>query len=130
MRNIILITREQENPKNIDFLFGSLPSQDKQLKFFYESLKCNYIDILKLKIGHKYFDIIINDTGANENQQATALLLHDHKIVGQINGDFIIAQANKNGDNIPLTENEIEYINNNLQTTKDNNNYEYVLLSY
>lgn len=132
MKQIIKVIRDPQNKKELCFLVGELPNKD-HLEFFYNTLECETIDIIQIKIKNKYFDLIIDDEGKINEKEPRAILYHDHNIIDFIAGDFIIAQANEDGETIPLTHEEINYIFDNLEivTYKNNNELiDYVKLTY
>ena len=122
MKCIYLNVENQELPKVIDI-------EDK-LPVFYELIGCQYIDIVRRKIGDKYYDVICDDEGTfKENPIVSAV---DTQFKPMLVGNLIISKADGEGELIDLSEDDIKQILRHAKTyfTFNHNTYTALQMSY
>lgn len=105
MKVVYLNVENQELPKFMDI-------EDK-LDVFYELIGCRCIDIVRRKIGNKYFDVICDDEGALKDDPVVSAV--DTQFHHMLVGNLIISRADDEGNLIDLSEEDIKQI---LQHTK------------
>ena len=84
------------------------------LQSYYNLLECNTIDIIRRKIGKRYFHIICDDEGLLvENPKISAISnLGEVRLVGNL---IICAEdVTENGDLIGLTDDQAEYVKQHI----------------
>lgn len=78
---------------------------EKTLEGYYKALKCNYIDIIPLKINNKTYDFIIDDEAKFKSHYPNILLSNkDNKIVDYIANDVIICNSIETEDGLDEDE--------------------------
>jgi len=82
------------------------------LRELYHYLKCDLIDITKIKIGDRYFDAIVDDEGLLKNDYVISLFENDKP---RLVGNIILTKYSRQGNNKGLTEEEIKYIDEHQQ---------------
>lgn len=99
------------------------------LESYYKLIGCRVIDIVRRKIGNRYYEIICDDEG----------LLVDQPIISTVNrrggvmtvGNIIITgRADNEGNLTGLTENEIKFIQRqimHLRTIRDPKGYKMIV---
>ena len=122
MKVVYLNIEKQELPKVIDI--------EDNLKVFYELIGCQYVDIVRRKIGDKQYDVICDDEG----------LFKEHPIISAVDntykpmfvGNLIISKSNDEGELIDLSENDIKQILRHTITyfTMNRNTYPALKMSY
>ncbi len=83
---------------------------NNDLKSFYETLKCDTIDIVRYKINGKYFRIICDDTGLLKFNPIPSLMTLDCQPI--LVGNLIITgdELTLDGNLTSLTDKEIQFI--------------------
>ena len=122
MNCIYLNVEQQALPKVIDI--------DDDLKVFYELIGCQYVDMVRRKIGDKYYDVICDDEGAfKENPIISAV---DTTYKPMFVGNLIISKANDEGELIDLSEKDVKQILRHTINyfTMNRNTYSALKMSY
>ncbi len=93
---------------------GSTPQVvdiENTLKAFYETLKCELIEIPRRQINGKYFDIICDEEGLLKGRSTIAVTFDDegHDVEGLV-GSLLIVNSNDEGETVGLTDEEIALI--------------------
>lgn len=118
MKFVYLNVEQKALPKVIDV--------EDNLKVFYELIGCQYIDIVRRKIGDKYFVVICDDEGLfKENPIISAV---DTKFEPMFVGNLIISNADDDGNLIDLSEKDIKQILRHTKTYFTLNNEVYPAL--
>lgn len=122
MKCIYLNVEEKAFPKVIDI--------DDDLKVFYKLIGCQYVDMVRRKIGDKHYVIICDDEGLfKENPIVSAV---DTNFKPMFVGNLIIVKDGEDGEVIGLSEEDIKQIlrNTNTYFTFKNNIYQALQMSY
>ena len=84
------------------------------LQSYYNLLECNTIDIIRRKIGKRYFRIIYDDEGLLvENPKISAISnLGEVRLVGNL--IICAGDVTENGDLIGLTDDQAEYVKQHI----------------
>lgn len=124
---VLFVVRDNDT---LDFGIAYLP-KDNHLKFFYDCLNCRYIDIITRRIGDRYFDFVIDDEGKLYEKPMTAIMVYDKEnfIADCLAGSFLITIHNDDGETLPLTSEDLAYIDKMAEVTKING-VEYLVLRY
>ncbi len=122
MKVVYLNVENQELPKVIDI-------EDK-LEVFYELIGCRCIDILRRKIGNKYFDIIIDDEGLLKESYIISAV--DTQFKPMLAGNLIVSKSDDEGKMIDLSEEDIKQILRHTKTyfTLSNKVYPALQMTY
>lgn len=91
------------------------------LENYYKHLDCNCIDIAERKIGNKFYDVICDDEGLLVDNPKVCCIAGDSDY--NIYGNIIICNGDDNGNEQPLTEDDIANIMQNMamiRTKSDN----------
>lgn len=122
MKFVYLNVKQKALPKVIDV--------EDNLKVFYELIGCQYIDLVRRKIGDKYFVVICDDEGLfKENPIISAV---DTKFEPMFVGNLIISNADDDGNLIDLSDKDIKQILRHTKTyfTLDNDVYPALQMTY
>ena len=106
MKVVYLNVENQELPKVMDI-------EDK-LDVFYELIGCRCIDIVRRKIGHKYFDVICDDEGLFKDEPIVSAV--DTQFRQMLVGNLIVSKSDDKGNQIDLSEEEIKQILRHTKT--------------
>ena len=87
---------------------------EKSLESYYKILNCELIDIVSMKIGHRYFDIICDDEGLMQ-EDITISAIYDDFTPALVGNLFIVRHDGK-GNERSLTSNDISMIFENIMT--------------
>ena len=88
---------------------------DHSLQAFYDTIHCfnDTIDIVRRKIGGKYFDVICDDDGlAREPHHCSAV---DKEGEPMLVGSFLVANHDEAGETRSLTDEDIAVIQKSVQ---------------
>ena len=97
---VILIDTDNLTPQIVETPGG--------LKEWRRLIKCDLIDITRLKIGGIYYDIISDDEGLYKGvAKPTAI---DPQIQPVLVGNLVICNADEEGNEATLTDKDIEHI--------------------
>lgn len=99
------------------------------LQSYYNLLECNTIDIVRRKIGKRYFNIVCDDEGALLDRAKISAVsnLGDIRLVGNL---IICAEdITEDGDLIGLTDDQAEYVKQHIEflCTRQNPEGYYIL---
>ena len=85
------------------------------LQSYYNLLECNTIDIVRRKIGKRYFHIICNDEGALIDKAKISAISNLEEI--RLVGNLIICAGDitEDGDLIGLTDDQAEYVKQHIE---------------
>lgn len=110
MENIKVIYLNVKNNKTPEFL--DIPDQ---LESYYKLIQCRYIDIVRRKIGQRYFNIVCDDEGMLADMAKISAISNLGEIM--LVGNLIICsdKVTDDGDLTGLTEEEAEYIKERIQ---------------
>lgn len=84
------------------------------LQIFYDLIECNAIDIVRRKIGKRYFHIVCDNEGLLvENPKISAISnLGEIRLVGNL--IICAGDVTENGDLIGLTDDQAEYVKEHI----------------
>ena len=94
------------------------PPEARQIKddlqTYYDLIECNAIDIVRRKIGKRYFRIIYDDEGLLvENPKISAISnLGEVRLVGNL--IICAGDVTENGDLIGLTDDQADYVKQHI----------------
>lgn len=101
MRVIILSFNDDETELEV-----KIDTIKDDLNVFYKIIKCNYIDIVKRKIGKKYYNIICDDEGLLFHK---AITLYEKNDIEALVGNLIITgKETDDGELTGLTDDEVD----------------------
>ena len=92
---------------------------EKSLESYYKILNCKLIDIVSMKIGNRYFDIICDDEGLMKEDITISAIYDD--FTPALVGNLFIVRHDGRGNERSLTSNDISMVLENvtaLQSTK------------
>lgn len=112
------------------------PPEARQIKdylqTYYDLIECNAIDIVRRKIGKRYFRIIYDDEGLLvENPKISAISnLEEIRLVGNL--IICAGDVTENGDLIGLTDDQAEYVKQHIEflCTRQHPEGYYILTQY
>lgn len=86
---------------------------ENTLDEYYRLIDCRCIDIVRRKIGRKYYDIICDDEGLfDESPKISAI----NNLGGvMLVGNLLITNADEEGETIGLTTDDIRYIKKRIE---------------
>ena len=87
---------------------------EKSLESYYKILNCELIDIVSMKIGHRYFDIICDDEGLMK-EDITISAIYDDFTPALVGNLFIVRHDGK-GNERSLTSDDILLILEHVTT--------------
>ena len=122
MKCVYLNVEKQAFPKVIDI--------DDDLRLFYELIGCQYVDMVRRKIGDKHYVIICDDEGLfKENPIVSAV---DTNFKPMFVGNLIIAKDGEECELTDLSEGDIRQILRHIKTyfTLNFNVYPALQMSY
>lgn len=98
---------------------GEIKEIDNSLESLQEIVE-GYIEIpfINEELMEKNIDLIINEEGKLYDLDVNFLLLHKNKLVNTIEGNVIFASHDSEGKTTSLSEEQIEYIENNILNNK------------
>jgi len=82
------------------------------LQKLYKYLDCKTIDITSRSINNIYYDIIVDDEGLLKNDHIVSYFENNQP---QLVGNLIFSKANDQGENIGLTNKDINNLKENLK---------------
>ena len=94
------------------------PPEARQIKddlqTYYDLIECNAIDIMRRKIGKRYFHIICDDEGALMDCAKISAIsnLGEVRLVGNL--IICAGDVTENGDLIGLTDDQAEYVKQHI----------------
>lgn len=83
---------------------------DGSLDSYYNALDCDCFDIVRRKIGGKYFDIMCDDEGLLKDKPVPSAYDSDGNVA--FVGNLLVVKHDKSGNTVSLTNNEIAHIAN------------------
>ena len=99
------------------------------LQSYYNLLECNTIDIIRRKIGKRYFNIVCDDEGALLDRAKISAVsnLGDIRLVGNL--IICAGDITEDGDLIGLTDDQAEYVKQHIEflCTRQNPEGYYIL---
>lgn len=99
------------------------------LQSYYNLLECNTIDIVRRKIGKRYFNIVCDDEGALLDRAKISAISNLGEI--RLVGNLIICAGDitEDGDLIGLTDDQAEYVKQHIEflCTRQNPEGYYIL---
>jgi hypothetical protein len=99
------------------------------LQSYYNLLECNTIDIVRRKIGKRYFNIVCDDEGALLDRAKISAVsnLGDIRLVGNL--IICAGDITEDGDLIGLTDDQAEYVKQHIEflCTRQNPEGYYIL---
>ena len=81
---------------------------EDELEVFYKLIGCRCIDIVPLKIGHKYYDVICDDEGLFKDDAIISAV--DTQFRKMLVGNLIISKSDEEGELIDLSCEDIKQI--------------------
>lgn len=81
---------------------------ENTLEEFYRLIDCRYIDIVRRKIGRKYYDIICDDEGLFDSNPKISAIDNLGRVM--LVGNLLITNTDEEGNTVSLTGRDISYI--------------------
>lgn len=85
------------------------------LQDYYSALRCDTIDIVRRKIGGRYFDIIVDDEGFLKPEDEIYVGAIDSNRNVALVGSLIFANYDGEGNETDLTDMDVEHIQNYIK---------------
>lgn len=122
MTVVYLNAESRELPRVVDI-------EDK-LGVFYELINCTCIDIVRRKIGNKYFDVICDDEGLCKDNPVVSAV--DTQFRMMLVGNLIVSNSDDEGNLIGLSDEDIKQILRHTKTyfTLSNTVYPALQMTY
>jgi hypothetical protein len=86
----------------------------KDLDSYYKAMDCELIDVVKVKLGSRQYDIIVDDEGLLKNDFVITAV--DPSRERYLAGNILIAKYTGKGEFGSISEDDVENIKNNLLT--------------
>lgn len=99
---------------NVQKNYAEVREIEDRLEDYYEAIGCRCIEIVERKIGRKWFDVICDEEGTFVADPKISAI--DNLGTPMFVGNLIIAHHDDEGNMTGLSNKEIEYVSNRIQT--------------